>query len=189
MTTASDALDDLTASNDIIVVLREQHERIKLLFAGVRQAPAADRQAVFDELRALLAVHETAEELILRPVTVEVAGREVADARNAEEKDAAAQLAELEKQDPADPSFEPAFARYEAVVLRHAQNEESLEFPRVMQARDAQERVRLGKALRTAESLAPTHPHPSSAGSPIAQAVVGPFASLLDRARDAMSGR
>lgn len=187
MTTASEAKDDLRQSDDIIVVLREQHERIKQLFGQVRLAASAERQAPFDELRALLAVHETAEELILRPVTVAVAGRDVADARNAEEKEAAAQLAELEKQGPDDPAFDAAFAQYEAAVLRHAQNEESLEFPRVMAAKDADERVRLGKALRKAESMAPTHPHPSSAGSPSAQAVVGPFAALLDRARDAMT--
>jgi hypothetical protein len=32
---------------------------------------------------------------------------------------------------------------------------------------------------------APTHPHPSTAGSPIAQWMVGPWASLIDQARDA----
>jgi hypothetical protein len=32
----------------------------------------------------------------------------------------------------------------------------------------------------------PTHPHPAAAGSPTAQWTFGPFASLVDRARDAV---
>jgi Hemerythrin HHE cation binding domain len=186
MTESSQAVRDLQHSDDVIVLLREQHERIKQLFRQVSQAPAADRGARFDELRALLAVHETAEEMILRPVTATDIGKDIADARNAEEKEATEQLAELEKLGPDDPAFEPAFARFEADVLRHAQNEESLEFPRVLAVKDAQERARLGKAVRSAEAMAPTHPHPGVAGSPSAQLLTGPFASMLDRVRDAM---
>jgi hypothetical protein len=44
----------------------------------------------------------------------------------------------------------------------------------------------MGKVLRAAEKTAPTHPHPSTAGSPIAQWMVGPWASVIDRARDAI---
>ena len=40
--------------------------------------------------------------------------------------------------------------------------------------------------VKAAEKTAPTHPHPSTAGSPAAQWAVGPFASLVDRARDAI---
>ncbi|MGO4757026.1 hemerythrin domain-containing protein, partial [Streptomyces sp. 2MCAF27] len=46
---------------------------------------------------------------------------------------------------------------------------------------------RMGTMLRAAEKIAPTHPHPSAAGSPAAQWSVGPFASLVDRTRDAIN--
>ncbi len=46
----------------------------------------------------------------------------------------------------------------------------------------------MGSRVKAAEKVAPTHPHPSAAGSPVAQYVLGPFASLLDRSRDALSG-
>jgi hypothetical protein len=42
----------------------------------------------------------------------------------------------------------------------------------------------MGRQLKAAESIAPTHPHPSAAGSTGAQYAAGPFASLVDRTRD-----
>jgi hypothetical protein len=44
----------------------------------------------------------------------------------------------------------------------------------------------MGAVLRAAEMTGPTHPHPSTAGSPIAQWMVGPWVSMIDRARDAI---
>jgi len=45
----------------------------------------------------------------------------------------------------------------------------------------------MGKTLQMAEKTAPTHPHPTAAGSTAAQVTLGPFASLVDHARDALS--
>ncbi|WP_407643691.1 hemerythrin domain-containing protein [Cumulibacter manganitolerans] len=50
-------------------MLAEQHKRIKKLFAAVDAAEGTDKQDAFDELRRLLAVHEVAEEMVLRPTT------------------------------------------------------------------------------------------------------------------------
>ncbi|MFF9125215.1 hypothetical protein ACF09J_18265 [Streptomyces sp. NPDC014889] len=40
----------------------------------MKQSSGDEKQQTFDELRALLAVHETAEEMILRPVAADTAG-------------------------------------------------------------------------------------------------------------------
>src|SRR5438128_625976 len=88
---------------DVIRVLLEQHARIRDLFAEVKRANGPDKKEAFDSLRALLAVHETAEELVLRPVSAEAAGQQVVDARNREEADANAVLADLEDMDLDDP--------------------------------------------------------------------------------------
>jgi hypothetical protein len=45
----------------------------------------------------------------------------------------------------------------------------------------------LGSHLLEVQRSAPTHPHPSATGPPAAVRVVGPFAALLDKARDAFS--
>ena len=169
---------------DVITILLEQHRRIRELFTQVKGAEGERRQQAFDELRVLLAAHETAEEMVLRPVSCTDAGAAVADARNQEERKAARMLTVLEAMDVSSAEFGRAFAEFEQAVLDHAEHEEQEEFPPV-RARESQHTlVGMGAVLRAAEMAAPTHPHPSTAGSPIAQWMVGPWASLIDRARD-----
>jgi hemerythrin superfamily protein len=159
----------------MIAILLEQHQRIRDLFAHVKESAGERRQQAFDELRALLAVHETAEEMVLRPISRKDAGTEVTDARNEEEREAARDLTVLEMMDVSSAEFDRKFAAFERAVLDHASHEEQDEFPLVHAREDPD-----------AERIAPTHPHPSTAGSPAAQWAVGPFASLVDRSLDAL---
>jgi hypothetical protein len=174
-------------SDDIVAVLLDQHDEIKARFAAVHAAMGDERQARFDELRALLAVHETAEEMVLRPITRQIGAADVADARNAEEAEANEVLAKLENLGVDHPEFAALFADFEADVLHHASSEEALEFPQIVANQSAEERAKLGRALRAVEKTAPTHPHPTTAGSTTAQWLVGPFASMVDRVRDAIA--
>lgn len=171
---------------DVIRVLLEQHARIRELFADVKSAEGEHKQHAFDELRALLAVHETAEEMVLRPVTSKTAGQEVADARMKEEAEANEVLKELEKLDVASADFDEKIASFEKAVDDHAEAEESQEFPAILDQCDEKQRETMGKQLKATESIAPTHPHPSTAGSTAKQYAVGPMASLIDRTRDAI---
>lgn len=172
---------------DVIAVLLRQHARVRDLFADVKASHGEDKRQAFDELRALLAVHETAEEMVLRPVSSDVAGQGVADARNAEEKEANEVLAALEKLDVDSTDFDTQFQDFEKAVDHHAEAEESEEFPAVLGRCDEEQRLSMGSRLKAAESVAPTRPHPSTAGSTAAQWTVGPIASLIDRTRDAIS--
>jgi len=172
---------------DVIRILLEQHARIRELFADVLSAEGDHKSHAFDELRALLAVHETAEELVLRPVTKSTAGDAVADARNSEEAEANEVLKGLEKMDVTSADFDEKLAEFRNAVDEHAEAEESEEFPHILTSCDADKRATMGKAMLAAEKLAPTHPHPSTAGKIPAQLAVGPFASVVDRARDAIN--
>lgn len=172
--------------DDVVDVLLHQHARIRELFADVRSAEGEHRQQAFDELRALLAVHETAEEMVVRPATRKAAGDDVADARNHEEAAASRVLAELEKLDVDSPEFKRMLAAFEKAVVAHAEHEEAEEFPLLRRKVSKADRHTMARALVAAERVAPTHPHPSTAGSTTAQWVVGPVASLVDRARDAV---
>ncbi|WP_163553327.1 hemerythrin domain-containing protein [Candidatus Frankia alpina] len=175
--------------DDIVGILLAQHARIRDLFMEVREQRGEHRRKAFDELRKLLAVHETGEEMVLRPVSRRSAGTDVVKARNHEEEQAAKVLSGLEKLDVTGPEFERQIATLEQAVSDHAEREELEEFPAVRAATSADERRKLGRQLRAVESLAPTHPHPSTVGSPLAQWAVGPFASLVDRARDTLRRR
>lgn len=174
------------AHDDVVTMLLAQHDRVADLLGVVEAAHGTARRHAFDELRAFLAVHETAEEMVLRPVTELSGGREVAAARNAEEKESNVVLAELQHLDLDSVDFERRLAAFRAMVLAHAAAEELEELPVVLAHCDEKERRRLGVRLRAAESIAPTRPHPAVAGSPVAQWAVGPVASLVDRTRDAI---
>ena len=180
-------IQPISADPDIIELLLGQHVRIEGLFARVKATAGGARQTAFDELRGLLAVHETGEEMVLRPVSKKAAGLQVAEARNREEQEANKVLAELEHLDVSGPEFEARFAHFEQSVLAHAQHEEKEEFPRVRAQCSAAELAALGEHLLRAEETAPTHPHVSASGSPAAHKVVGPFAALIDRVRDRLS--
>jgi hypothetical protein len=172
---------------DVIRILLEQHARIQELFGQVHNAAADSKRHIFGELRQLLAVHEAAEEMIVRPVTRAAAhGNRIASARNHEEHMAAHLLADLEKMNVSSPEFPAALAKFETNAAEHARREETGEFPLILKTRSEQQRAWMGKALRAAEALAPTHPHPVATGSTTAQYALGPFASLLDHARDAI---
>jgi hypothetical protein len=175
------------ADNGIDLLIR-QHQQVSALLNAVESGPTADRQTSFDQLRELLAVHEAAEELVLRPITRHhvAGGNEIADARMQEENEAKGTLAALEKLDVTSPEFVEKFSAFKADVLAHARNEETTEFPAVRAAEDQDDLATLADRITKAEAAAPTHPHPA-AKSTTANAALGPFAALLDRARDALS--
>src|SRR5262245_60956792 len=90
------------STDDVVKFLTDQHNLIKDLFEEVFSASSTEaREKAFTELRQLLAVHETAEEMIVHPrVREEIRdGEAVVQTRLKEEHDAKQQLARLEKMD------------------------------------------------------------------------------------------
>ncbi len=171
---------------DVVGLLLEQHARIRELFAEITHATGEHRQRSFDALRALLAVHEAAEELIVRPVAERTAGESEAHARNAEEEEASRVLKTLEGMDVSSPEFLDALVDFERAVGEHADREEMEEFPALLADCSTAQRHTMGQRMLRAEHLAPTHPHPGATGSRAALAMTGPFMAMMDKARDAM---
>jgi hemerythrin superfamily protein len=186
MTGARTTTDD---ASDVVEFLLAQHQQIRTLLTDVLQRTGAERQSSFDEVRELLARHETGEEMILRPLTRKAPdGSAVADARMAEENEAKKVLAALEDMDVDSDRFVSTFTEFRQSVLDHAGAEEREEFPLLRENTDPDALAKARDKLRRAEQLAPTHPHPS-ARTTTANYVAGPFAAMLDRARDAFSHR
>jgi hemerythrin superfamily protein len=180
----------ISSSQDVVDFLLAQHETIRGLFKETLDASDAESQKEsFTRLRTLLAVHETAEEMMVHPRVrrkIDGAG-EVVDARLDEEHRAKQALQELEGMDFNTAEFAKALIHLQRAVLEHAEKEESEEFPLLKDQLDAEELRQLAVAVRAAERIAPTHPH-AGVESAFANFAVGPFASLLDRARDALRG-
>src|SRR5512146_2393751 len=171
-------------AQDVVTFLEEQHEQIKRLFAQVIAATGSEREQAFLELRRLLAVHETAEEEVVHPrAERELAyGESVVNDRLHEEHEAKESLAELERLDVDSPEFEAKFRTLQVDVLAHAAAEEQEEFAKLGEELDDDQLQRMRNAVRIAEAMAPTRPHPG-VESAAANLLAGPFAMMIDRAR------
>jgi hemerythrin superfamily protein len=174
------------STDDVVKFLKDQHNLIKDLFDNVLSANEAKaREDAFIELRKLLAVHETAEEMVVHPrARGEIAdGDSIVDARLKEEHEAKEQLSRLEKMDVGSKEFLDELRKFRDNVVDHAEHEEAEEFSKLARELDAGDRERLAKAVLAAEAIAPTRPHPGVESAKMNFAA-GPFASMLDRARD-----
>lgn len=175
------------AEKDVVTLLRDQHQRIRALFEEVASASSYDsKQVLFDELRRLLAVHETAEEMVTHPRARMAEGNDVVDDLLAEEHEAKEMLAELDSMTVDEPGFDEKLAALRAAVTAHAEHEERDEFPLLRRDNDEAALALMAKAVRAAEAIAPTHPHPRAGESLTTNAALGPVASVVDRTRDAV---
>jgi hemerythrin superfamily protein len=172
--------------DEVVAFLKAQHNLIEDMFDEVLLAsdPQA-REKPFIELRQLLAVHETAEEMVVHPrVRREAdAGDAIVDARLAEEHEAKELLSQIEKLHITSQQFIDELTKLRDAVLDHAEHEENEEFPVLQREVDADDLKRMATAVRAAEAIAPTRPHAGVESAKL-NFVVGPFASMLDRARD-----
>ncbi len=169
---------------DAVDLLVHQHDEIRRLLHAVETSVGVRREHAFDRLRRLLAVHETAEEEIVHPLIRHgmADGDQVVRARLAEENRGKRLLRELERMGTSAPSFEPMFARFQHAVLEHAEREEREEFP-ALRARGPAELRGMAAAIKAAEALAPTHPHPGVESATV-NLMIGFVVAAADRFRD-----
>ena len=173
---------------DVVSFLESQHEQVKTMFAQVLRAKGEQRTKAFNQLRRTLAVHETAEEEIVHPAARRAIpdGDKIVEARLDEENKAKIALSELEKLDADSDEFESKFKTLQADVIAHAESEEKEEFAKLSNKLDEGRLEQMRRAAELAETVAPTRPHPG-VESATANLLAGPFASMLDRARDAIA--
>ncbi|MEU6595089.1 hemerythrin domain-containing protein [Streptomyces sp. NPDC046881] len=164
-----------------------QHGDIRNLFDEVEQSQGEERRDAFRRLVRLLAVHETAEEEVVHPFVRRVVegGEQVVKDRLAEEKSAKETLAALDDMDTDDPKFMPRLMQLRTEVQEHARAEERYEFSHIRRSTDVTNLAAMAKAVKAAEALAPTRPHPS-VQSATANVALGPVAALMDRTKDAV---
>lgn len=181
------ATTPIRSTGDVIQFLVDQHKQIKVLFNDVLALSGKAREQAFFDLRRLLAIHEAAEEEVVHPRARRDLdnGEPLVEDRLEEEREAKVALAELEKLDVDSDEFTRKITELRSAVLRHAQHEEDEEFDRLRRALTDQELARMTNSVKLAEAVAPTRPHPG-VESKAENLLVGPFAAMLDRARDAI---
>jgi len=175
---------------DVVTFLETQHREIKDLFAQVRGTSGDSRKRNFMALRRLLAVHETAEEEIVHPAARKKLpeGEAIVNTRLQEENKAKRELTALEALDVDSPEFDARLATLAMDVIAHATAEERQEFEPLGAILDIEQLESMRRAVEFAERVAPTRPHPG-VESQAANLLAGPFAAMVDRARDLLSGK
>ena len=172
----------------ITEVLHEQHELIKDLFDQVAATTGQERIDVFDCLRAMLAVHETAEEELVHPAVKRMGDDAAAAVRERLDEESAAKrlLSTLERMGPDADGFDDLFADFQAAVIEHAEAEEAEVFPFLDQGMSDEELRTMADTFEVLEAMAPTHPHPHGPESALGNLAVGPFVAMVDKVRDAI---
>jgi Hemerythrin HHE cation binding domain len=176
------------ADRDVIDLLLEQHDEIKSMFGQLRQVQAAAKRELFEDLVRLLAMHETAEEMVVHPVARRKLdnGTQVVEERLAEEEQAKKELAELYDLGVDHPDFDKRLEALAVDVIEHATKEEGDEFLRMRATVDPGMLRRMAGVLKAAEAAAPTRPHPGAPESAAGNLLAGPPLAMFDRIRDAV---
>jgi hypothetical protein len=171
---------------NVLDLLLAQHGEIKAMFAELATAQGARKRELFEDLVRLLAVHESAEELVVHPVARRQAGDAVVEARLAEEDQAKHALADLYDLGVDHAEFDSRLSNLADAVVSHATREETEEFANMREKVPAERLERMAGALRAAEATSPTRPHPKTGETATTNLIAGPPLAAFDRARDAV---
>ncbi|MDQ7906137.1 hemerythrin domain-containing protein [Phytohabitans sp. ZYX-F-186] len=160
-------------------VLAEEHRRLAALCAALAEPdlPPRRRRDLADVLAATATRHLSAEAQYLYPAVrsaVPDEGPALADREVAATRDLLAALR--------------AGEGAEGKLRRHAYATADL-LDRLAAVASAEDLVRLGNRIETAEEAAPTRPHPGTPATAPWNKITDPAIGLLDRLRDAVTGR
>lgn len=178
---------------DVIMELTSDHQEVEELFANIEELPAGDRQrkVYADQVTMELVRHSVAEEEYLYPTVREhiADGDALADRELEDHAEAERTMKDMEGCEADDPQFDMLVGKLMTEIRAHIVDEENNLFPRLREACSAEMLNDLGDKVRKAKKMAPTRPHPSAPHKPPANKLLAPGAGLVDRMRDAMSGR
>jgi hemerythrin superfamily protein len=180
------ATTNSSARRDVVTRIRRQHDTIRRLFDDVEKAPPARRADTLRPLVRLLAVHETAEEMVVYPSLL-FAGSEArvaVRARRGEEDEAKKALADVEGVDAGSREFLGQLRVFRNMVEAHADAEEREILPLLDEHRTGAELRLMDPWFVMAEGIAPTHAHRFSPESATGNLLLGPAVALVDRVRD-----
>jgi len=181
------------APQNVVTVLTTDHREVEALFAELER-PGLDsqrRRDLADDMTMELVRHAVAEEEYLYPAVREHLpdGDALADKELQDHAEVERTLNELDGLDADDPRFDELLTSLMSSVRQHVADEENRLLPRLTQACSSEQLVDLGGKIEMAKKAAPTRPHPSAPDRPPLNKLLGPGTSLVDRIRDALSGR
>jgi hemerythrin superfamily protein len=194
VTTTPDAARQTARSTDLIEILSAEHREVERLFAELEARFGSSAPEVEDTAREVvtrLVQHTVAEEVHLYPLVREVLddGDAIAEREIAEHDAAESTMKRLEGLPATSGDFWMTYRVLTNLVTQHVGEEEMYLFPRLTAAVSKEDREQIGDRMLSTEKTAPTRPHPASPSEGGALAALAPGAGLVDRVRDALSGR
>ena len=181
------------ARTDVIAELTGDHREVENLFRRLETGDhtPAETGDLVDEIIMELVRHSVAEESYLYPaVRANVTGGNMlADKELADHARVDQVMRRLDGMRPGDTGFTGALAELMLEVREHVRDEENDLFPRLVAACTPDELDRLGHRVRVMKRVAPTRPRAGLPDRPPMSKVVSAPAGLVDRVRDALTGR
>ena len=178
--------------NDIVDDIMTDHREVEDVFKEIEGSdnPNTRRQLVEHVITELVR-HSVAEEQYLYPVARRVLpdGDKIADHELHEHAEAEEVMSKIEKTDTEDAEFDRLVGELIKDIRHHIEDEEGDLLPKLRDACEATELGKLAEQFQRAKKLAPTRPHPSAPDTPPANKILDPGVGLIDRMRDALSGR
>ncbi|MFG2639168.1 hemerythrin domain-containing protein [Streptomyces sp. NPDC048362] len=178
---------------DVIAELTTDHREVEELFGKIEALPSGDKQRkkYADQAVIELVRHSVAEEEHLYPAVREFlpSGDSIADEEIEDHAKAERTMKELEAVDADDPEFDRLIGELMTEIRSHVRDEEDNLFPRLRATASEGQLMKLGDKVRQAKKTAPTRPHPSAPDTPPANKLLAPGAGMVDRIRDALTGR
>ncbi|HEY8978054.1 MAG TPA: hemerythrin domain-containing protein [Streptomyces sp.] len=178
---------------DVIAELTTDHREVEELFGRIEGLTPGEkkRRTYADQAVIELVRHSVAEEMYLYPAVRGalpdgdgLADREIADHARAERT-----MKRLEGLEADDAEFDRLITELMTEVRAHIADEENQLFPGLRAALSEDELNKLGEQVRHAKKTAPTRPHPSAPDTPPGNKLLAPGTGLVDRVRDALTGR
>lgn len=176
----------------VIDIIVDDHREVQQMFTQAqRETDPAEFQRLVSTVVAELVRHSVAEEQYLYPALREHVdgGDEIADHEIAEHSEAEQVMKDMEGLDADDPQLRERFNALVEDVNHHIEDEENDALPRLRSACPEDELIELGHNLERAKRTAPTRPHPTAPDTPPMNKLLAPGAGLVDRVRDALTGR
>lgn len=180
-------------AQDLIGVIIEDHRHVQKCFDQLESGECSQEQQqdLVEHVISELVRHSVAEEMHMYPAAREAIadGDKIVDHELEEHAEAEKVMARLMGMDSGDPEYNELLHNLISDVRHHIGDEEQDLLPKLKESCSAEQLEDLGKKVQDAKRTAPTRPHPMSPDKPPANRILAPGAGLIDRMRDALSGR
>jgi hemerythrin superfamily protein len=135
--------------------------------------------------------HSVAEEEYLYPTARKVLsdGDELADHELKEHAEAEEIMKSIEKAGADDSRYDELVRQLIGDIRHHIEDEEEDLLPKLREACSEEQLRLLSEKFQRGKALAPTRPHPSAPDHPPANKILNSGVGLVDRLRDALTGR